>query len=72
MENKCFVCDKKLGLKSTFYSTNTFDGQRVYVGSDCYKKISTMGIHGYQPPKGSPRLFSTMESLCKCHWPWNN
>lgn len=68
--DKCFACNKP-SLKE-YRVAHTFDGQSVYVGTDCYKKISAMTIHGYQPPLGGPRLYTTMLPLCKCHWPWEN
>ena len=52
--NKCFVCDKK--LKQTKYLVITIDGQTVYVGPECFKRIiKTPG--GYQPPLGGPKLY---------------
>lgn len=68
-DDYCFACGRS--IRSTLRAAHTIDGQSIYVGSDCYKRISQMGIHGYQPPLGGPRLFTTMEPLCKCddHWP---
>lgn len=59
---RCFACNKQ--IKKMAYSAETRDGQTVYVGSECIKKISVMGIHGYQPPLGGPRLFNTMLDYC--------
>jgi hypothetical protein len=52
---KCFACDRPLG-KDTRRAT-TRDGQRVYVGADCHRKIRAAGDDGYQPPGGGPRLY---------------
>lgn len=49
---KCFACNRKLGKNP--YVAVTGDGQRVNVGSQCYKLI---GPEGYQPPMGGPKLF---------------
>jgi hypothetical protein len=40
----------------------TVDGQRVFVGDDCYNRIATSGESGYQPPLGGPRLWSEMNA----------
>ena len=68
MENleRCFSCNKP--LKKEARIAYTFSGQQVFVGTNCYLKISAMGKHGYQPSFGGPRLHCTMESLCLCHW----
>ncbi len=50
---KCFACDKKLGKNPNLVDTR--DSQLVYVGSECYKKISKKT--GYQPLNGGPRLY---------------
>lgn len=50
--NKCFACDKP--LKGVWHLADTRDGQVVYVGSECAKRINEQG---YQPPKGGPKLY---------------
>ena len=50
--NKCFACDRKLGKNP--HVAVTSDGQRVYVGSECFKKLDGCG---YQPPLGGPKLY---------------
>ena len=52
---KCFACDRPLGKDPR--RADTRDGQRVYVGADCHRKIRAAGEEGYQPPGGGPRLF---------------
>ena len=48
---KCFACDRHT---SNPQKATTSDGQVVYVGADCYRKI---GPDGWQPPMGGPRLY---------------
>ena len=50
--NKCFACDKRVGKNP--HVAVTSDGQRVYVGSECFKKLDG---YGYQPPLGGPKLY---------------
>lgn len=50
---KCFACDRALASRR---EARTTDGQRVYVGPDCFARIKRAGPDGYQPPKGGPRL----------------
>lgn len=62
-DEKCFACDRRFRRNSfgliVFHSEAiTLDGQRVYVGCDCYQKIVQAGADGYQPPLGGPRLWS--------------
>jgi hypothetical protein len=54
MSDKCFACDRKLNRPRV---ADTRDGQTVFVGADCYRKIEAAGEVGYQPPKGGPRLY---------------
>jgi hypothetical protein len=59
MKTRCFACDRPTGNNPRRAVTEdgrspATNGQTVFVGSDCYKKI---GPDGYQPPKGGPRLF---------------
>lgn len=53
--DRCFACGHKLGSVPKLVDTR--DGQKVYVGSDCYKRIFRADPAGYQPPRGGPRLF---------------
>jgi len=60
--DKCFACGKP--TKKDCKAASTREGQQVFVGTDCYKKISAMTIHGYQAKVNGPRLFSTMLAYC--------
>lgn len=60
-EGHCFACNKP--LKEARHA-QTSDDQNVYVGRECSRRISAMGIHGYQPPLGGPRLYMTMLPYC--------
>jgi hypothetical protein len=53
--NQCFVCERKLGKNPKLVDTR--DCQKVFVGSECYKKIKAAGKQGWQPPKGGPKLY---------------
>lgn len=64
MEHKCFACEKP--LKEGGFIAWTRDGQQVEVGSECNKRINGMQQHGYQPPKGGPRLYNVMLNPCDC------
>lgn len=55
-DEKCFACGKRLGTRMPGRA-DTRDGQWVYVGSECSKRIETAGDEGWQPPRGGPRLF---------------
>lgn len=53
-----------MGLRSTVARTGrrarkaiTSDGQVVFVGYDCAKRIAEAEVEGYQPPRGGPRLW---------------
>ena len=64
-DTKCFACGLKFrrnthGLIVFHPWAITIDGQRVYVGADCHKRIVACGVDGYQPPKGGPRLWCEM------------
>lgn len=66
MIERCFACDHKINnpnnSKHSPCSAYTSDGQRVYVGAECIKHIQYWNARGgYQPPKGGPRLFLSME-----------
>jgi|GEM_PF-3037136 len=58
----CFACDRPMASK---YLVTCIDEQTVFVGSECFKKIRLAGVHGWQPPKGGPRLF-TIQSKSAC------
>ena len=51
----CFACDKPLHGNPTLADTR--DGQTVYVGPECLRRIRAAGEAGYQPPRGGPRLY---------------
>lgn len=55
MDERCFACDKKLGRSPK--RADTRDAQTVFVGRECYARITAAGESGYQPPKGGPRLY---------------
>jgi hypothetical protein len=55
VENKCFSCEKTITGKTNLVTT--MDGETVFVGPICYKKIVESGELGYQPPLGGPRLY---------------
>lgn len=53
---KCFACDKK--FISPYAQAVTIDGQVVFVGPECWRKIVKAWKQGtaYQPPLGGPTL----------------
>jgi hypothetical protein len=53
-DDYCFACGRRLGKKP--HLADTRDAQKVFVGSECYKKILAAGDAGWQPERG-PRLF---------------
>lgn len=55
--DKCFACDRPLGRLGPEWMADTRDGQLVYVGRECFRKIKGAGALGWQPPKGGPRLW---------------
>lgn len=55
MNDRCFACGRVLGSAPKLVDTR--DGQRVYVGKECFKKLVVSGVAGWQPTKGGPRLF---------------
>ena len=64
-DDKCFACGR--GFRRNSYGRIVFhpmaitiDGQRIFVGHDCHRKIAIAGSHGYQPPRGGPRLWTEM------------
>lgn len=54
-KHRCFACGKPLGR--SLWLAATRNGQTVYVGSDCAKRIRAAGESGYQPPLGGSRLY---------------
>jgi hypothetical protein len=66
-DDKCFACGRPFRQNSygriVFHpEALTLDGQRVFVGYDCAKKINSAGADGYQPPRGGPRLWVDMHA----------
>lgn len=55
MKDRCFACGRILGRNPALVDTR--DGQTVFVGTECFKKVQAAGEDGYQPPKGGPRLW---------------
>jgi hypothetical protein len=51
----CFACGKP--MTENRHLVDTRDGQTVFVGRECYRKIVANKESGYQPPKGGPRLY---------------
>lgn len=58
--DKCFACGKRLGKTPALVDTR--DGQRVFVGRECYKLVRDAGENGYQPPLGGPKLYPLPEA----------
>jgi hypothetical protein len=56
---KCFACDKTIGVGGRVRAVSTRDGQTVYVGPECFRKVKNAEGDGYAPPQGGPRLFLT-------------
>lgn len=54
---QCFACRRPLIDENT-RTVKTEDGQTVFVGGLCYRKISASGSAGWQAPKGGPKLFT--------------
>ena len=54
---KCFACDRQLRKKHEPYVVRVMsETTTVHVGRDCYAKVCSAGLTGYQPPLGGPRL----------------
>lgn len=51
----CFACEAPMLNGGKLVDTR--DGQSVFVGSECYKRIQEVGGSGWQPLKGGPRLY---------------
>jgi hypothetical protein len=54
---KCFACDRPFRSPRRPLAI-TSDGQRVFVGPECHRRIVQAGAAGYQPPLSGPRLFA--------------
>lgn len=56
----CFACGKQIKLDDECEPAcaDTRDGQIVYVGPECWRKIQKADTLGYQPSKGGPRLWA--------------
>lgn len=54
---KCFACNRPL-IDENMRTVKTQDGQTVFVGALCYRKISASGSAGWQVSKGGPKLFT--------------
>lgn len=57
---KCFACDRALRRP---HLVRCIDEQTVFVGPECFRRISASGKTGYQPPLGGPRLFCISQQL---------
>lgn len=60
MTARCFACDRRVKNPTL---VDTFDGQTVLVGSECFRLIKSAGNQGWQPPKGGPRLYTIPKGL---------
>jgi len=58
IQDKCFACGRQIYTCSL---ADTRDGQEVFVGAECYRKIMAAGENGYQPPRGGPKLYPIIE-----------
>ncbi len=45
---KCFACDKEIPTEKAKLVI-TIDGQEVYVGPECFKRVTKAGKSGYRP-----------------------
>lgn len=61
MKEKCFACDRKLGASPALVTT--LDGQKVFVGRECFKMIQNAGADGFQPLAGGPRLYLIQDGV---------
>ena len=60
----CYACGKRTKGTRSYTLTAVLvddDGRRVPVGPDCQRRIKAADVHGFEPPKGGPRLFFTEE-----------
>jgi len=52
---KCFACGLSIGKRDPEADlVDTRDGQMVWVGSACHRRVIAAGEAGYQPPLGGP------------------
>ena len=60
-DDKCFACGRKFRRNAFGFIVHpeaiTLDGQRVFIGYDCARRIAEAGKDGYQPALGGPRLW---------------
>lgn len=66
-DEKCYACGKKFRKNSygriVFHpEVLTVDGQRQFVGHDCYRRVINAGVDGWQSPRGGPRLFTELHA----------
>ena len=52
--DKCFACDRQTSKPRLVRVAG--EPTTVFVGRDCFKKVESSGVDGYQPPLGGPRL----------------
>ena len=57
-DDQCYACGRPFCGARRPHLAITSDGQRVYVGPQCLRRIEAAGAEGYQPPSGGPRLFA--------------
>jgi len=58
-QERCFACGRAL---KTPKLVDTRDGQVVFVGPECYRRIESAGEKGWQPPLGGPRLYPAVRT----------
>lgn len=56
MSEVCFACGRPLAAQRPI-RVDTRDGQTVFVGTECAKRVLAAGETGWQPPLGGPRLY---------------
>jgi hypothetical protein len=56
---RCFACGRVIHSRPT-RRADTRDGQVVFVGPECARRIDDAGDVGYQPPLGGPRLWNIL------------
>lgn len=66
-DEQCFACGRQFRKNGhgriVFHPTAlTIDGQRPFVGHDCFRRITDAGIDGWQPPQGGPRLWNEYDA----------
>lgn len=63
MDLKCYACNRSI---IAGFPVFTSDGQRQFVGPDCFDLVRKAGQQGYQPPLGGPRLFKSQQPGSAC------